>query len=162
MSKTTYLDFLDGVKSYYGTGSDQWVEIAKYGLKADNALEILSQIPDVEVISNANGTVRGISYKGFTSWGGYPSNIGDVSRMTITIGTDSDNGTRGQIEWGGVKWNITCGTGSSWTITLPQNYSYVAIKTVMGKVWAKAQNTVHHSKTQACPFIYTCPWLLST
>lgn len=81
MSNTTYLDFLDGVKSYYGTGSDQWVEIAKYGLKADNALDILSQIPDVEVISNANGTVRGISYKGFTSWGGYPSNAGNVGNV---------------------------------------------------------------------------------
>ena len=55
MSKTTYLDFLDGVKAYYGTGSDQWAEIAKYGLKADNALDILSQIPEVNVIKNANG-----------------------------------------------------------------------------------------------------------
>ena len=64
-----------------------------------------------------------------------PTNISDVSRMTITIGTDTDNGTRGQIEWGGVKWNITCGTGSSWFITLPQNYGYIAIKTVMGKAW---------------------------
>lgn len=76
MSKTTYLDFLDGVKSYYGTGSDQWVEIAKYGLKADNAFDILSQVPDVDIIKNANGTVRGITYKGFTSWGGHTSNIG--------------------------------------------------------------------------------------
>lgn len=76
MSKTTYLDFLDGVKSYYGTGSDQWVEIAKYGLKADNAFDILSQVPDVNIIKNANGTVRGITYKGFTSWGGHTSNIG--------------------------------------------------------------------------------------
>ena len=91
MSKTTYLDFLDGVKSYYGTGSDQWVEIAKYGLKADNALEILSQIPDVEVISNANGTVRGISYKGFTSWGGYPSNIGDALNSNNLGGSASPN-----------------------------------------------------------------------
>lgn len=76
MSKTTYLDFLDGVKSYYGTGSDQWVEIAKYGLKSDNAFDILSQVPDVNIIKNANGTVRGITYKGFTSWGGHTSNIG--------------------------------------------------------------------------------------
>lgn len=91
MSKTTYLDFLDGVKSYYGTGSDQWVEIAKYGLKADNALEILSQIPDVEVISNANGTVRGISYKGFTSWGGYPSNIGNTLNSNTLGGSASPN-----------------------------------------------------------------------
>lgn len=91
MSKTTYLDFLDGVKSYYGTGSDQWVEIAKYGLKADNALDILSQIPDVEVISNANGTVRGISYKGFTSWGGYPSNMGNSLNSNTIGGSASPN-----------------------------------------------------------------------
>ena len=76
MSKTTYLDFLDGVKSYYGTGSDQWVEIAKYGLKADNAFDILSQVPEVNIIKNTNGTVRGITYKDFTSWGGHTSNIG--------------------------------------------------------------------------------------
>lgn len=91
MSKTTYLDFLDGVKSYYGTGSDQWVEIAKYGLKADNAIEILSQIPDVDIIKNANGTVRGISYKGFTSWGGYPSNIGDALNSNNLGGSASPN-----------------------------------------------------------------------
>ncbi len=88
MSKTTYLDFLDGVKAYYGTGSDQWVEIAKYGLKADNAFDILSQIPEVNVIKNANGTVRGITYKDFTSWGGYPSNVGNALNSN-TIGGSS-------------------------------------------------------------------------
>lgn len=87
MSKTTYLDFLDGVKSYYGTGSDQWVEIAKYGLKADNAFDILSQIPEVNVIKNANGTVRGITYKDFTSWGGYPSNIGNALNSNTVGGS---------------------------------------------------------------------------
>lgn len=64
-----------------------------------------------------------------------PANVGDVSRMTITIATDNENGTRGQIEWGGVQWDITCGTGSSWSIRLPQNYGYVVIKTVMGDPW---------------------------
>lgn len=89
MSKTTYLDFLDGVKSYYGTGSDQWVEIAKYGLKADNAFDILSQIPEVNIIKNANGTVRGITYKDFTSWGGYSSNIGGSLNSNIIGGSAS-------------------------------------------------------------------------
>lgn len=89
MSKTTYLDFLDGVKSYYGTGSDQWVEIAKYGLKADNAFDILSQIPEVNVIKNANGTVRGITYKDFTSWGGYPSNVGGTLNSNTIGGSAS-------------------------------------------------------------------------
>lgn len=91
MSKTTYLDFLDGVKSYYGTGSDQWVEIAKYGLKADNAFDILSQIPEVNVIKNANGTVRGITYKDFTSWGGYPSNVGGSLNSNTIGGSASVN-----------------------------------------------------------------------
>lgn len=89
MSKTTYLDFLDGVKSYYGTGSDQWVEIAKYGLKADNAFDILSQIPEVNVIKNANGTVRGITYKDFTSWGGYSSNVGGALNSNTIGGSAS-------------------------------------------------------------------------
>ena len=89
MSKTTYLDFLDGVKSYYGAGSDQWVEIAKYGLKADNAFDILSQIPEVNIIKNANGTIRGISYKDFTSWGGYPSNIGGALNSNTIGGSAS-------------------------------------------------------------------------
>lgn len=91
MSKTTYLDFLDGVKSYYGTGSDQWVEIAKYGLKADNAYDILSQVPGVNIIKNANGTVRGITYKGFTSWGGHLSNIGGSLNSNTIGGSASAN-----------------------------------------------------------------------
>ena len=91
MSKTTYLDFLDGVKAYYGTGSDQWAEIAKYGLKADNALDILSQIPEVNVIKNANGTVRGITYKDFTSWGGYSSNVGNALNSNTIGGSATAN-----------------------------------------------------------------------
>ena len=91
MSKTTYLDFLDGVKAYYGTGSDQWAEIAKFGLKADNALDILSQIPEVNVIKNANGTVRGITYKDFTSWGGYPSNVGNALNSNTIGGSANAN-----------------------------------------------------------------------
>lgn len=91
MSKTTYLDFLDGVKSYYGEGSDQWVEIAKYGLKSDNAYDILSQIPEVNIIKNSNGTVRGITYKDFTSYGGYGSNIGSNLNSNNIGGSASAN-----------------------------------------------------------------------
>ena len=58
MADTTYLDFIDGVKAYYGSGSDQWAEIAKYGLKADNALNILKQVPDVEIIKNGYDNIK--------------------------------------------------------------------------------------------------------
>ena len=78
MSNTTYLDFIDGVKSYYGSGSDQWAEIAKYGLNADDAVNILQQVPDVEIIKNANGTVRGITYKDFTTMGGNSDKLNQI------------------------------------------------------------------------------------
>ena len=77
MADTTYLDFIDGVKAYYGSGSDQWAEIAKYGLKADDAVNILRQVPGVDLVKNANGTLRGITYKGFTSMGGYSGSEAD-------------------------------------------------------------------------------------
>ena len=93
MADTTYLDFIDGVKAYYGSGSDQWAEIAKYGLKADNAVEILSQVPDVELIKNANGTLRGITYKGFTSMGGYSG--GNADKVNQIINGINSNTTGG-------------------------------------------------------------------
>ena len=94
MADTTYLDFIDGVKAYYGSGSDQWAEIAKYGLKADNAVEILSQVPDVELIKNANGTLRGIIYKGFTSMGGYSGgNANKVNQIINGINSNTTGGT---------------------------------------------------------------------
>ena len=93
MGDTTYLDFIDGVKAYYGSGSDQWAEIAKYGLKADDALNILKQVPDVEIIKNANGTVRGITYKGFTSMGGY-SGV-DTDKLNQILNGINSNTTGG-------------------------------------------------------------------
>lgn len=108
MADTTYLDFIDGVKAYYGSGSDQWAEIAKYGLKADDALNILKQVPDVDIIKNANGTVRGITYKGFTSMGGYSG-----------VDTDKLN----QI-LNGINSNVTGGTANpskSFNMKIPSN-----------------------------------------
>lgn len=93
MADTTYLDFIDGVKAYYGSGSDQWAEIAKYGLKADNALNILKQVPDVEIIKNANGSVRGITYKGFTTMGGYSG--GDTDKLNQILNGINSNTTGG-------------------------------------------------------------------
>lgn len=61
-----------------------------------------------------------------------PSNVGEVSKMTITVATNGDNGTRGQIEFGGVKYKITCSSGSSWTITLPTGYFFNGVKTEVG------------------------------
>ena len=56
---TSYQQLLDAVESYYGSGSDQWVEVAKYGLKADNMAEILRQVPGVQAHLNKAGNVVG-------------------------------------------------------------------------------------------------------
>lgn len=61
-----------------------------------------------------------------------PTTVGDASRMIITVTTNSDTGTRGQIEWGGVTWNITCPAGNHWTITLPNGYFFNGVKVEAG------------------------------
>ena len=64
---STYFDMLEAVKNYYGSGSDQWVEIAKYGIAADNAEAILSQVPGVQLIKNSNGSIRSYTYNAVSS-----------------------------------------------------------------------------------------------
>lgn len=61
-----------------------------------------------------------------------PTNVGTTNRMIISISTNLDNGTDGQIVWGGVIYNITITSGSSWTIKLPDGYYYYGIKTEVG------------------------------
>lgn len=64
-----------------------------------------------------------------------PTNIGSVGRMTISIATNNEAGTNGQIFCNGGIYNITCASGSSWTITLPTDnyYFYNGVKTEVGK-----------------------------
>ena len=64
---STYFDMLDAVEKYYGSGSDQWLEIAKYGIAADNAEAILSQVPGVQLIKNSNGSIRSYTYNAVSS-----------------------------------------------------------------------------------------------
>lgn len=58
---TSYSDMLEAVKQYYGSGSDEWVEIAKYGIRPDN-VDIVRQVPGVEIITNSNGSYRSWNY----------------------------------------------------------------------------------------------------
>lgn len=63
-----------------------------------------------------------------------PTNITGVSHMVITIATNNQTGTNGQIFWNGGIYDIACTSGTSWTITLPtdQYWFYNGIKTEMG------------------------------
>lgn len=62
------------------------------------------------------------------------SNIDLVGRMTISIATNSENGTNGQIFCNGGIWDIACTSGTSWTIALPTDnyYFYNGVKTEVG------------------------------
>ena len=55
---TEYQQLLQAIEQYYGSGSDQWAEIAKYGIASDQAEQILKQVPGVNIVKNANGTIR--------------------------------------------------------------------------------------------------------
>lgn len=68
---TDYDKLMFAIEKYYGSGSDQWAEIEKYGLAADNAESILKQVPGVEIVKNANGSIR--SYNILTSQNITPS-----------------------------------------------------------------------------------------
>ena len=52
-----YYKLLDAVEQYYGAGSDQWVQIAQYGLNADNAATILRQTPGVSTTVSNSGRI---------------------------------------------------------------------------------------------------------
>ena len=57
----SYLDVVEAVKNYYGSGSDQWVEIAKYGVRPDN-IDIVRQVPGVNVYTYSDGSIANIVY----------------------------------------------------------------------------------------------------
>lgn len=93
---STYMGMLDAVKNYYGSGSDQWLEIAKYGISADNAEAILSQVPGVQLIKNSDGTIRSYTYSAISSTTG--SSIAEEINSNLQTGTASiSNNTKIKI-----------------------------------------------------------------
>ena len=58
---TDFQILLENIASYYGEGSDEWVEIAKYGLSGDNAASILKQTPYVNYTVSSSGKVLNYS-----------------------------------------------------------------------------------------------------
>ena len=63
-----------------------------------------------------------------------PANVTGVSHMVITIATNTETGTNGQVFWNGGIYDIACTSGTNWTITLPtENHCfYNGVKTEMG------------------------------
>lgn len=58
---STFLDLLDGVASYYGSGSDEWVKIAQGGVTSQT-IPIIQQVPGVTITRSASGSILGYDY----------------------------------------------------------------------------------------------------
>lgn len=59
MSTVSYMELVDAVAQYYGTGSDQWLEIAQYGQTSEQFLEIVDQLPGYRAVVSQSGKVLG-------------------------------------------------------------------------------------------------------
>lgn len=91
MAGTTYQEVVDAVGRYYGTGSDQWAQIAQYGIAAHDAESILSQVPDVEIIKNNAGQIMGYTYNAPATL-----NTGSVAselNSNVGLGTQANGNT---------------------------------------------------------------------
>lgn len=56
-----YYKLCDLISQYYGSGSDEWLEIAKYGIGSDKAASILKQVPYVETTVSESGRILNYS-----------------------------------------------------------------------------------------------------
>lgn len=56
---TEYQQLLSAVADYYGSGSDQWLQIAQYGTNAPDFLKIMKQVPNYNVVVSQSGKVLG-------------------------------------------------------------------------------------------------------
>lgn len=58
---TPYQELIQAIADYYGSGSDQWLQVAQYGTTADDFIEIVNQLPNYQVVTNKAGDI--ISYQ---------------------------------------------------------------------------------------------------
>ena len=93
MAGTTYQELLDGVANYYGSGSDQWAQIARYGV-TQQTLPIIQQVPGVTVTTSNSGKYLGYDYSNpFAS----PSNPASVIDSNIQTGAYGDGAFNAQL-----------------------------------------------------------------
>ena len=90
MAGTTFQELLDGVANYYGSGSDQWAEIARYGVN-QQTLPIIQQVPGVTVTVSNSGKYLGYDYSNPFASTTNPVSVIDSNVQTGAYGTGSFN-----------------------------------------------------------------------
>lgn len=86
---TQYQQLCEAVKNYYGAGSDQWLEIAQYGVGASDFKNIVSQVPGVNVTVAKDGTVLGYSINQVASTGAPGQTVAEFLNSNTMGGTNS-------------------------------------------------------------------------
>lgn len=98
---TPYQELVDAIANYYGSGSDQWLQVAKYGTSADDFIDIVNQLPNYQVITNKAGDV--ISYQKIDALsssniaGAVDSNVVNTSVKMTTPGTVTTDVTTSEV-----------------------------------------------------------------
>ena len=57
MAWADYYDMLNAIEKYYGTTSDVYGEVLKHGVLAENFVNIVKQVPGLEIVTNSKGQV---------------------------------------------------------------------------------------------------------
>lgn len=90
MTGTTFQELLDGVANYYGAGSDQWAEIARFGIN-QQTLPIIQQVPGVTVTVSNSGKYLGYDYNNAFASSINPASVIDSNVQSGAYGTGSFN-----------------------------------------------------------------------
>lgn len=86
---TSFAELADAVAAYYGTGSDQWLQIAQYGISSPEAIEILKQVPGVNLTISNSGKILGWDYNNSFGTTVPPTSAIDSNVQTGTYGAGS-------------------------------------------------------------------------
>lgn len=90
MANTTFQELLDAVAGYYGSGSDQWAEIARYGVN-QQTIPIIQQVPGVTVTVSNSGKYLGYDYTNPFASAVNPASAIDSNVQTGAYGAGSFN-----------------------------------------------------------------------
>lgn len=90
MDGTTYQQLLNGVADYYGSGSDQWAQIAKYGVTSET-IPIIEQVPGVTITKSTSGKFLGFDYSNPFPVGNNPASVVNSNLQTGAYGIGSFN-----------------------------------------------------------------------
>lgn len=91
MAWSDYYDMLNAIEKYYGTTSDVYGEVLKYGTRAEDFVNIAKQVPGLEVVTNKKGQIVSYSVtKDITQDLSHGWDIANSANSNIQTGTSKN------------------------------------------------------------------------